>query len=80
MCNLSPYVLVQILNKSWNAPFDPPECQKQTIMKLVEELEIKDTSRDYLPPYKPLVATDTSPDNDCILLDVTVGVQNSQGL
>jgi len=31
------------------------EFQKQTIMKLVEELEVKDTSRGYLPPYRPLV-------------------------
>ncbi len=28
MCNLSPYVLVQILNESWSAPFDPPKYQK----------------------------------------------------
>jgi hypothetical protein len=44
-------VLVQILSKSWSAPFDPQEYQKQTIMKLVEELEVKDTSCGYLPPY-----------------------------
>jgi hypothetical protein len=48
-------------------------------MKLVEELKVKDTSCGYLPPYKPLVATHTSLDNDCTLLDVTIGVQNSQG-
>jgi hypothetical protein len=72
-------MLVQILNESWNAPFDPPEYEKQTIMKLVEELEVKDTSRGYLPPYRPLVATHISLDDDCTLLDVIVGVQNSQG-
>jgi hypothetical protein len=48
-------------------------------MKLVEELEVKETSRGYLPSYRPLVATHTSLDNDFILLDVIVGVQNSQG-
>jgi hypothetical protein len=48
-------------------------------MKLVEELKVKDTSCGYLPPYKPLVAAHTSLDNDCTLLDVTIGVQNSQG-
>ncbi len=48
-------------------------------MKLVEELEVKDTSRGYLSPYKPLVDAQTSPSNDYILLDVIVGVQNSQG-
>jgi hypothetical protein len=74
MCNLSPYVLVQILNKSWNAPFDPIEYQKQTIMKLVEELEVKDTNRGYLPPYRPLVIAYTSLDNDSTLLVVTIGV------
>jgi hypothetical protein len=79
MCNLSPYVLVQILSKSWSAPINPLKYQKQTIMKLVEELGVKDTSHGYLPPYKPLVITHTSPNNDCTLLDVTVGVQNSQG-
>ncbi len=47
-------------------------------MKLMEELEVKDTSCGYLPPYKPLVAQ-TNPINDYILLDVIVGVQNSQG-
>jgi len=45
----------------------------------VEELKIKDTSRGYLPPYKPLVVAYTSLDNDYTLLDVTVSVQNSQG-
>ncbi len=79
MCNLSPYVLVQILSESWSAPYDPSENQNQAIMKLVEELEIKDTSCGYLPPYRPLVVAHTSLDNDCTLLDVTVGVQNSQG-
>jgi hypothetical protein len=79
MCNLSPYVLVQILSESWSAPFDPPKYQKQTIMKLVEELEVKDTSHGYLPPYRPLVVAHTSLSNDCTLLDVTIGVQNSQG-
>ncbi len=49
-------------------------------MKLVEELEVKDTSCGYLPPYRPLVATHTNHDNDYTLLDVTIGVQNSQGL
>ncbi len=49
-------------------------------MKLGEELEIKDTSHGYLPPHRPLVVVHTSLDNDCTLLDVTVGVQNSQGL
>jgi hypothetical protein len=49
-------------------------------MKLVEELKVKDTSHGYLPPYRPLVVAHTSFDNDCTLLDVTVGVQNSQGL
>ncbi len=49
-------------------------------MKLVEELEVKDTSRGYLPPYRPFVIAHTSFDNDCTLLDVTIGVQNSQGL
>ncbi len=49
-------------------------------MKVVEELEVKDTSRCYLPPYRPLVVTHTSPKNDCTLLDVTISVQNSQGL
>jgi hypothetical protein len=48
-------------------------------MKLVEELEVKDTSYGYLPPYRPLVATHTNPDNDCTLLDVIVGVHNLQG-
>jgi hypothetical protein len=45
----------------------------------VEELEIKDTSYGYLPPYIPLVVTHTNPSstNDCILLDMIVGVQNS---
>jgi hypothetical protein len=50
-------------------------------MKFVEDLEeVKDISHDYLPPYKPLVVTHTnpSPSNDCILLDVTICVQNSQ--
>jgi hypothetical protein len=47
-------------------------------MKLVEELEVKDTNHGYLPPYRPLLAH-TSHDNDCILLDVTIGVHNSQG-
>jgi len=28
MCDLSPYVLVQILSKSRNAPFDPLQYQK----------------------------------------------------
>jgi hypothetical protein len=54
--------------------------KNQTTMKLVEELEVKDTSCGYLPPYRPLVATHTSPDNNNILLDLTVGVQISQGL
>jgi hypothetical protein len=80
MCNLSPYVLVQILSESWSAPFDPPEYQKWTIMKLVEELEVKDTSCGYLPPYRPLVVAHTSPSNDYTLLDVTIDVHNSQGL
>jgi len=48
-------------------------------MKLVEELKVKDISCGYLPPYKPLVAAHTSLDNDYTLLDVTIGVQNSQG-
>jgi len=45
-------------------------------MKLVEELEVKNTSHGYLPPYRPLVVTYTnlSPNNDCILLDVTLNV------
>jgi hypothetical protein len=47
-------------------------------MKLVEELEVKDTSHGYLPPYGPLVVAHISPSNDCTLLDVTIGVQNSQ--
>jgi hypothetical protein len=46
-------------------------------MKLVEELKVKDISRGYLPPYRPLVIAHTSPSNDCTLLDVTIGVQNS---
>ncbi len=46
-------------------------------MMLVEELEVKDTGRGYLPPHRPLVVTHTSPNNDCTLLDVTIGVQNS---
>jgi hypothetical protein len=74
MCNLSPYVLVQILSKSWNAPFDPVEYQKQIIMKLMEELEVTDTSRGYLPLYRPLVVAHISPNNDCTLLDVIIGV------
>jgi hypothetical protein len=49
-------------------------------MKLVEELEVKDTSHGYLPPYRPLVVAHTSPSNDYTLLDVTIGVHNSQGL
>jgi hypothetical protein len=51
-------------------------------MKLVEELEVKDTSHGYLPPYIPLVVTHTnpSPSNDCILLDVTLNVHNSHSL
>jgi len=65
------------LSKSWNAPFDPLKYQKQTIMNLVEDLEFKDTSRGYLPPYKPLVVAHTSPNNDCTLLDVTIGLRNS---
>ncbi len=77
MCNLSPYVLMQILSKSWNAPFDPLEYRKQTSMKLVEELEVKDTNYGHLPPYRPLVVAHTSPNNDCTLLDVTIGVQIS---
>jgi hypothetical protein len=48
-------------------------------MKLVEELEVKDTSCCYLPPYKPLVVARTNPSNDYIFLDVIVGMQNSQG-
>jgi len=46
-------------------------------MKLVDELEIKDTSCGDLPPYRPLVVTHTNPSfiNDCILLDVIVSVQ-----
>jgi hypothetical protein len=48
-------------------------------MKFVEELEVKDTSHGYLPPYKPLIVAHTSPNNDCTLLNVIVGVQNSQG-
>jgi hypothetical protein len=43
-------------------------------MKLVEELKVKDISHGYLPPYKPLVVTHASPSNDCIFLDVTIGV------
>ncbi len=43
-------------------------------MELVEELEVKDTSRGYLPPYRPLVVAHTSPSNDCTLLDVIIGV------
>jgi hypothetical protein len=43
-------------------------------MKLVEELEVKDTSHGYLPPYRPLVVAHIIADNDCILLDVTLGV------
>jgi hypothetical protein len=62
------------LSESWNAPLDPPKYQKQTIMKLVEEPEVKDTSRGYLPPYRPLVVAHISPDNDYTLLDVTIGV------
>ncbi len=54
------------------------EFQKHTIMKLVEELEVKDTSRGYLPPYRPLVVAHTSPNNDYTLLDATIVVQNSQ--
>jgi hypothetical protein len=49
-------------------------------MKLVEQLEVKDTSRGYLPPYRPLVVAHTSPSNDYTLSDVTIGVHNSQGL
>jgi hypothetical protein len=51
-------------------------------MKLVEELEVKDTSCGYLPPYRPLVVTYTIPSlsNDYVLSDVIIGVQNSQGL
>jgi hypothetical protein len=36
------------MSESWNAPFDPPIYQKQNIMKLVEELEVKDTNHGYL--------------------------------
>jgi hypothetical protein len=43
-------------------------------MKLVEELEVKDTNRGYLPPYRPLVIAYTSLDNDSTLLVVTIGV------
>jgi hypothetical protein len=46
-------------------------------MKLMKELELKDTSHGYLPLYRPLVVTHTSPNNDCTLLDVIIGVQNS---
>jgi len=47
----------------------------------VEKLEVKDTSCGYLPLYRQLVVTHTNPSlsNDCIWLDVIVGVQNSQG-
>ncbi len=78
MCNLSPYVLVQTLSESWSAPINLSEYQKHH-HKACGELEIKDTSCGYLPPYRPLVVTHTSPNNDCTLLDVIVGVQNSQG-
>jgi hypothetical protein len=40
MRDLSPYVLVQILSKSWSAPFDLLQYQKQNIVKLVEELKV----------------------------------------
>jgi len=45
-------------------------------MKLVEELEVKNTSHGYLPLYIPLVVTHTkpSPSNDYISLDVTLNV------
>jgi hypothetical protein len=43
-------------------------------MKLVEELEVKDTNRGFLPPYRPLVITYTSLDNDSTLLGITIGV------
>jgi hypothetical protein len=48
-------------------------------MKLVEELKVKDISHGYLPLYRPLVVAHSSPSNDCTLLDVTIGVHNSQG-
>jgi hypothetical protein len=48
-------------------------------MKLVEEIKGKDISHGYLPPYRPLVVAHTNPNNNCTLLDVTIGVHNSQG-
>jgi hypothetical protein len=70
---------VHILSESWSAPFDPPKYQKHNIMKLVEELEVKNTSHCYLSPYRPLVVVHTNPlpGSNCILLDANVGVQNS---
>jgi hypothetical protein len=47
------------LSESWSAPINPPKYRKQTIMKLVEELEVKDTNHGYLPPYRPLVVART---------------------